>query len=113
MKVWLTLLVTILGTVASAADSREDIELVFDRHKGGLYAEYSKALKSHPKLAGKIVFDIDIARSGAVTGCRVKSSTLGNQDLERRLCDRIGLMKFKPRTEAITVPKIVSFFPAA
>lgn len=111
MKLLLTLILTFTAALATAAGSREDIEIVFDRHKGGLFAEYVRAQRANPQLAGTIDFEIDIAKTGEVTGCRVRSSTLGDPDLERRLCARISAMKFSPRASPITVPKKVSFFP--
>ena len=113
MKVLLTLILVTASAFASAADSaRRDMEEVFDRNKGGIYALYSKALRDNPKLAGKIVFDIDIAKTGDVTACRVRSSNLGSPDLERKLCDRISQMKFKPAESASTLTKPLDFYPA-
>ena len=113
MKILLALLLTITGGLATAADSREDIEIVFDRNKGALYAEYSRALRNNPGLKGRVDVEIDIAKTGDVTACRVKSSTMGNTDLPKKLCDRISLIKFKPRASPTTITKPLDFFPAA
>ena len=86
--------------------------MVFDRNKGGLYALYARAQRDNPGLAGKVVFDIDIGKTGDVTACRVKSSTMGNTDLPKQLCDRISLIKFKPQAAPTTITKPVDFFPA-
>lgn len=112
MKVFLALLLMATSGVATAADSRKDIEITFDRNKGALYALYGRALRENPKLEGKIVLDIDIAKTGDVTGCRVRSSEMGNSDLPKKLCDRIALIKFKPRASPITITKPLDFFPA-
>lgn len=112
MKVLMTLLMIIFGGVAAAADSRESIEIAFDRNKGKLYAEYTRAWRENPRIEGKIVFQIDIGKTGDVTGCRVQSSELGDAGLERRLCERISAIKFGPRAAPITITKPVDFFPA-
>jgi hypothetical protein len=113
MKSLLALLLLITTGAATAQSGREDIEITFDRHKGKLYAEYVKALRQHPGLSGKVELDFDISRTGAVTACRVRSRTLPNADLPKKLCDRIMEFKFAPRAEPITVPKTLDFFPAA
>ncbi len=113
MKALLALLISITSIAATAQGGREEIEIIFDRHKGKLYAEYVQALRQHPGLAGKVEVDIDIARTGAVTACRVRSRTMPNADLPKKLCDRIREFKFTPRAEPITVPKTLDFFPKA
>ena len=111
MKKWIALILTMSAAVAAADNSRENFEIVFDRNKGGIYQEYKNSLQQYPNLKGKVVFAIDIAKSGEVTGCRVRSTELRNPDLERRLCARIALMKFEPRSEASTLDKPIAFFP--
>jgi TonB family protein len=115
MKKFMAALLIALGAYAGAAQAadREDVEITFDRNKGSLYAIYARALRDNPRLSGKIVLNIDIARSGDVTDCRVQSSQLGAPEVERKLCERVRLMKFKPREAAITVTKPIDFFPAA
>jgi hypothetical protein len=110
MKTLLALLVALTSTFAAAADTQDpDVLKVFDRNKGTMYAIYSRALRDNPKLAGKVVFDFDIAMSGDVTACRIQSSRLGAPDVERKLCARISLMKFSPRDSALTATKTVEF----
>jgi hypothetical protein len=110
----LPLLLSFAGGLAFAADTQDpEINRAFDRGKGRLYAEYAKALKVNPRLQGKIIFEIDIATTGDVSACRVQFSNLGDADLNRRLCDRMSQLKFKPRAAPITVSKTADFFPAA
>jgi hypothetical protein len=78
--------------------------------EGRVYSIYTRALRDNPRLAGKIVFDIDIAMSGEVTGCRVQSSSVRAPDFERKLCEPIRLMKFAPRAAAFTATKTLEFF---
>lgn len=96
-----------------AARSREEIELIFDRNKGAIYALYSRALRDKPDLKGKLVLELTIAPSGEITRCEVVSSELNDADLERKLVARIKLFRFEARdVETITTTKPIDFFPA-
>lgn len=93
--------------------SREEIERVFDRNKGAIYALYNRALRSNPALEGKLVLRLTISPEGAVTFCEVVSSELGDPDLEQKLVQRVMLFQFEPKdVEAITTTKPIDFFPA-
>lgn len=95
------------------ARSREEVELIFDRNKGAIYALYSRALRDNPDLKGKVVLEITIAPSGEVLDCKIASSELHDPDLERKLTARVKLFKFEARdVEAITLTKPIDFFPA-
>ena len=101
------------GTSGRASRSREEIELVFDRNKGAIFALYNRALRQDPSLEGKLVLRLTIAPNGAVTMCEVVSSELGNEELERKLVQRVKLFRFEARdVEAITTTKPIDFFPA-
>jgi TonB family protein len=101
------------GTSSKASRSREEIELVFDRNKGAIFALYNRALREDPTLAGKLVLRLTIAPSGEVTFCEVVSSELGNEDMERKLVQRVKLFRFEARdVEAVTTTKPIDFFPA-
>jgi TonB family protein len=96
-----------------AGRSREEIELIFDRNKGAIYALYSRALRERPELQGKMVLEFTIAPSGEVTMCRVVSSELGDPELERKIVARVRLFRFEPReVETVTTTKPIDFFPA-
>ncbi len=96
-----------------ASRSREEIEMVFDQHKGAIYALYSRALRSDPTLQGKMVLRLTIAPNGAVTECEVVSSELNDAELERRLVQRIMMFQFEDRNVApVTTTKPIEFFPA-
>ncbi len=73
------------GSSGRASRSREEIELVFDKNKGAIFALYNRALRIDPTLEGKLVLRLTIAPSGQVTACEVVSSELGDDDLERSL----------------------------
>ena len=101
------------GTSGKASRSREEIELVFDKNKGAIFALYNRALRSDPSLEGKLVLRLTIAPNGAVTFCEIVSSELGDEDLERKLVQRVKLFRFEARdAEAITTTKPIDFFPA-
>lgn len=101
------------GRDSSASRSREEIEMVFDRNKGAIYALYNRALRKDPTLQGKLVLRLTIAPSGEVTMCEVVSSELGDEDLERKLVQRVKMFRFEARDVApVTTTKPIDFFPA-
>ncbi|MDH4048099.1 MAG: TonB family protein [Gammaproteobacteria bacterium] len=101
------------GESGKASRSREEIELVFDKNKGAIFALYNRALRADPTLEGKLVLRLTIAPSGEVTFCEVVSSELGDQDLEQRLVQRVRMFRFEAKdVEAITTTKPIDFFPA-
>ncbi len=101
------------GTSGKASRSREEIELVFDKNKGVIFALYNRALRNDPSLEGKVVLRLTIAPNGQVTMCEVISSELGDPDLENKLVQRIKLFRFEAKdVEAITTTKPIDFFPA-
>ena len=101
------------GTSGKASRSREEIELVFDKNKGVIFALYNRALRMDPSLEGKLVLRLTIAPSGEVTFCEIVSSELDDLDLERKLVQRIKMFRFEARdVEPITTTKPIDFFPA-
>lgn len=101
------------GESGRASRSREEIELVFDKNKGAIFALYNRALRSDPTLEGKLVLRLTIAPTGEVTFCEIVSSELTDPDLERKLVQRVKLFRFEARdVEAITTTKPIDFFPA-
>ncbi|KRT54531.1 AgmX/PglI C-terminal domain-containing protein [endosymbiont of Ridgeia piscesae] len=83
--------------------SSEEVQLVFDRNKGAVYAIYNRALRKDPTLRGKLLLEITIAPSGRVTDCRLLSSELNNPSLERKLLARIRMFDFGVKDVATTV----------
>lgn len=101
------------GSSGKAARSREEIEIVFDRNKGALYALYTRAQRENPALQGKLVLEITISPAGEVTAARVVSSELKDPDLERKIVARVRLFRFEAKdVEPITATKPIDFFPA-
>ncbi len=102
------------GTSGKASRAREEVEIVFDRNKGALYALYGRALRDAPELQGKLVLEFTIAPTGEITMCRVVSSELNDPELEKKIVARVRLIRFKPAdVEPLTVSKPIDFFPAA
>jgi len=76
------------------ARSDETIRAVLEQSKGSLYAIYNRSLRQNPTLAGKVLFELVIEPSGAVSACRIVNSELGDADLERKLIARLKLLSF-------------------
>ncbi|MDE2145289.1 MAG: energy transducer TonB, partial [Burkholderiales bacterium] len=101
------------GGSGKASRSIEDIKLVFERHKGAIYALYNRALRDDPSLQGKVVLELTIAPTGQVTRLRLVSSELKAPDLERKLLARIEGFDFGAKdvdTMVVTWP--VDFLPS-
>ena len=101
------------GASGKPSRSREEIEMVFDRNKAAIYALYNRALRDNPQLQGKVVIQLTIASTGEVTDCKVLSSELKDDELERKLVSRIKMFRFDDKdVETITTTKPIDFFPA-
>jgi len=93
--------------------SREEIELVFEKNKGAIFALYNRALRKDPTLQGKLVLKLTIASNGQVTECEVVSSELADSALERKLVQRVKMFRFQDKDVAtVTTTKPIDFFPA-
>ena len=96
-----------------ASRSREEIEMVFDQNKGAIYALYNRALRSNPALQGKLVLKLTIEPTGKVSDVQVVSSELGDEELERKLVQRIRMFSFAAKdVPSVTTTKPIDFFPA-
>jgi hypothetical protein len=97
---------------ASASRTLDDVRRVVEKHKGGFYALYARALRDKPGLRGTVVLSISIAPNGNVTKCAVASSTLNDSELESRIVERFLSIDFGAKgTEAYSDPGYpMSFF---
>jgi protein TonB len=103
------------GDKLIAGRTLEEIQLVFDRNKGAFYAIFNRAMRDNPNIgAGKIVVSITIAPSGAVTDCKLVSSTFNDPDLERKVIQRVMLMNFGAKAvPEFTYPNYpINFLPS-
>ncbi|MBL8200180.1 MAG: AgmX/PglI C-terminal domain-containing protein [Chromatiales bacterium] len=101
------------GSGQRASRSREEIEMVFDQNKGAIYALYNRALRSNPSLQGKLVLKLTIEPSGQVSAVEVVSSELGDDELEKKLVQRIRMFTFLSKdVPPVTTTKPIDFFPA-
>lgn len=101
------------GKDGKARRSTEDIQLVFDRHKGSIYSLYRRALRNNPALEGTVVLRMEIQPNGAVTKCEVVSSELDDADLERKITLKIKRINFGAMDVGVwndTYP--ISFIPS-
>jgi TonB family protein len=96
-----------------ASRSIEEIRLVFERHKGAIYALYNRALREDPALQGKVVLELRIAPDGAVTAIRLVSSELKAEALESKLLARVRQFDFGAKdVEVMVVSWPVDFLPS-
>ncbi len=103
---------TRIGNSGKASRSQEEIELVFDKNKGAIYALYTRAMREKADLQGKLVLQLTIAPSGEVTDCQMISSELNDPDLEHKIIARVKLFRFEAKdVEPITAKKTIEFFP--
>jgi TonB family protein len=101
------------GGGAKASRSIEEIRLVFERHKGAIYALYNRALRDEPGLQGKVLVELRISPDGHVAGARVVSSELNAGELEQKLLSRIRQFDFGAKeVEVMVVTWPVDFLPS-
>lgn len=96
-----------------ASRTDEEIQIVFDRNKSALYSLYNRELRKDPTLQGKIVLKLTIEPSGAVSMCRVFSSSLKAPGLERKIAQRVKLFNFGAKdVNKVTITYPIDFLPA-
>ena len=98
---------------SGAGSAGEDVTIVFDKNKGGLYSLYERERRTTPGLQGKIVLQLIISPEGNVIDVKIISSELNNPALEAKLISRIKLFKFKAGGEKpITITYPIEFLPS-
>jgi protein TonB len=92
----------------------EEIQMVFDRHKGAVYRIYNRALRKNPTLRGKVVLEITILASGKVKKVHIVSSELRDKKLEKKLAARIKMFNFgaKEDIDTVVVTYPIDFLPS-
>ena len=86
-------------TVRKNADGKsirteEQIRQVFNRSQGRINSAYQRALRQNPALRGTVVLTMTIAPSGEVTNVVIKSTEVGDDELERRILVIVKSMDF-------------------
>ena len=85
-----------LGSSASLGGrSDQSIRRIMDKNKGGIFAIYNRALRRDPMLSGKLVFEMEIEPSGAVSGLTLLSSDLHDDSLVKKILARIRMIRFE------------------
>jgi protein TonB len=96
-----------------ASRSMEEIQVVFDRNKGVIYAMYNRALRKDPSVQGKLVLRLTISPSGKVITCELVSNELGSPELGRKVVQRVKMFSFGAKdVEEVTVTYPIDFLPA-
>ncbi|MHC4222076.1 MAG: TonB family protein [Planctomycetota bacterium] len=97
----------------AASRSAEEIEQVFQKNKGGIFAIYNRALRKNPSLQGKVVIELTIDSNGVVSKVTIVSSELNDKKLEKKLALKIKKFKFaKANVARITVTYPIDFLPS-
>jgi hypothetical protein len=101
------------GPGASRTD--EEIQIVFDRHKAGLYRLYNRELRRNPTLQGQIVLRMTIEADGSVSFCEVHRSGMKAPSLSAQVVGRVKTFDFgaKEGISVITILYPIDFLPAA
>ena len=101
------------GSSGQAGRTREEIENIFQKYKGAFYSMYNRALRKDPTLQGRVIIELTISPSGAVTAAKIVSSQLSDKNLERKIVARVKLMKFNAKNvTTVTVKYPIDFFPS-
>ncbi|MER2493670.1 AgmX/PglI C-terminal domain-containing protein [Catenovulum sediminis] len=97
---------------AQGQRSEASIRQVLENNKTSLYTLYSKALRKNPLLAGKVVFELEIAASGEIVNAAILSSELNDKKLERRLLLKLKSIQFAAQQVAsINTQWTIEFLP--
>jgi protein TonB len=75
--------------------SDESIRRVMDKNKGAIFSVYNRALRRNPRLSGKVVFEMQIEASGAISELKLLSSELEDDKLIKKILSRIRMITFQ------------------
>jgi protein TonB len=94
----------VAGSSASQGGrSDESIRRIMDKNKGAIFAIYNRALRKNPRLQGKLVFEMQIEASGAISVLKLLSSELDDDKLTRKILSRIRMISFSPEQVITTM----------
>ena len=77
-----------------AGRSSESVRRVMDANKGSIFSIYNRALRKDGSLAGKVLFNMIIEPSGAISAISLVSSELTDDSLVRKILARIKMINF-------------------
>ncbi|UZK04707.1 AgmX/PglI C-terminal domain-containing protein [Venatoribacter cucullus] len=80
----------------------ESIRRTIENAKGQVYALYAKALRQHPDLNGKFIFELVVEPDGRVTRLKLIQSDLRLRELEQQMLDKIAAIHFGKEKAAPT-----------
>lgn len=96
--------------------SRRDMESIrrtIENAKGPVYALYAKALRQHPELSGKFVFELVVEPDGSISRLKLTRSDLGVKDLEEKMLAKLAAINFgKDSVAATAVQYTFVFIPS-
>jgi len=97
--------------VAGMNRSQMQIRRVFEQNKSRFDRIYRKALRSNPVLQGTVTLGIDVAASGEVNDCFIKSSDLQDESVMKRIASTCKRLSFDVATQADVFEYPLTFAP--
>lgn len=97
--------------VAGMARSQMQIRRVFEQSKSRFDRIYRKALRENPALQGTVTLGLDVAASGEVSDCSVKSSDLNDAKVEKRIEMTCKMLAFDASSKADVFEYPLTFAP--
>jgi len=94
--------------------SNEEIQYVFHKNRGAIFALYNRALRRDPKIEGLVIFRLTILPNGRVETCEIAESEIEDEKLLEKMRSRFKLLQFEPLnvSESTTILFPIEFFPA-
>jgi hypothetical protein len=92
----------------------EEIQIVFDRHKAGLYRLYNGELRRDPTLKGQMILRLRIEPDGSVSLCELHATDMRAPQLAAEVVARVRTFDFgaKEGITAVTIVYPIDFLPA-
>jgi len=96
----------------SSLRSEEEIQLIFQRYSGAIEQLFLRARRENPALKGKVIFEVTIEPSGAVSACDVLLSDMNAEDFLEKIAETIKTINFGANDmPAKTIHYPVEFMP--
>ena len=97
--------------VAGMSRTQMQIRRVFEQNKSRFDRIYRKALRSNPILEGTVTLGIEVAASGEVNNCNVKSSDLDDARVIKRITMTCKMLEFDAASETDKFDYPLTFAP--